>query len=590
MKPEPELTAPTRSRNAKRLGPIIGVAAVLAGGISIAVASGGKDKVKTAPSAASTTVASTLPTPATSAVGSSAPTATTAPTAAIAYPLTFEQAKKTGLSDKVNWGKRCDTAKGTLAVPDYFAQPCFAPFTGDNGGATAQGVTKDEITIVYYIGQEADPIISYITDAIKNTDTNAGRAKTMEGIVKYYETFFELYGRKVKLISYEGTGGALDELAARADAQVVAEKYKPFVVFGGPALTSGFADELAARKVMCIGCTPAQPTDFYVARDPYVWALDASAEQKQTHAVEFLKKQIIGKNATHAGEKLASTPRKFGLIYLQSSKASKDLADAYAKAMADAGAPFADVVAYALDPATIQASASQAISKMKSAGVTTIVFSGDPVAPRDFSKEATAQEYFPEWFVSAATLVDTNAFARTYDQQQWAHAFGVTTLAARTNPTTFGYNAIYKWFSGAPAPAADSIGVIQPSPALFFAVAQGVGPNLTPQTFKTTLFAGLGTKPAVSQPFLSWGDKLWPTPDYEGIDDATVIWWDPKASGPDEIRKQGTGMYQFVDGGKRYLAGQWPTVDKLFDPDGAVAIYDTPPPGEAPPSYPSLTP
>ena len=62
--------------------------------------------------------------------------------------------------------------------------------------------------------------------------------------------------------------------------------------------------------------------------------------------------------------------------------------------------------------------------------MTTIVFSGDPVAPRDFTKEATAQEYFPEWFIAGTTLVDTNAFGRTYDPQQLLHAFGVTQLAA----------------------------------------------------------------------------------------------------------------------------------------------------------------
>ena len=47
--------------------------------------------------------------------------------------------------------------------------------------------------------------------------------------------------------------------------------------------------------------------------------------------------------------------------------------------------------------------------------------------------------------------------------------------------------------------------------------------------------------------------------DYNGIDDATLIWWDPTATGPDEIRKDGTGMWQYVDGGKRYLPGEWPT-------------------------------
>ena len=68
--------------------------------------------------------------------------------------------------------------------------------------------------------------------------------------------YFELYGRTVNLVTFEGTGGATDDVAARADAARIAEEYKPFVVLGGPALTSAFADELAAREIMCIGCTP----------------------------------------------------------------------------------------------------------------------------------------------------------------------------------------------------------------------------------------------------------------------------------------------------------------------------------------------
>ena len=71
------------------------------------------------------------------------------------------------------------------------------------------------------------------------------------------------------------------------------------------------------------------------------------------------------------------------------------------------------------------------------------------------------------------------------------------------------------------------------------------------------------------------------------MDDATAFWWDATATGADEIRRDGTGMYQYVDGGKRYLPGEWPTEDKLFNPDGAVAIYLTPPAGEERGDYPS---
>ena len=66
-----------------------------------------------------------------------------------------------------------------------------------------------------------------------------------------------------------------------------------------------------------------------------------------------------------------------------------------------------------------------------------------------------------------------------------------------------------------------------------------------------------------------------------------MIWWDPAATGLDEIRKPGVGMYQFVDGGERYLPGAWPSTDKFFDPTGAVTMYDTAPGNENAPTYPS---
>ncbi|MFN6120088.1 MAG: hypothetical protein ACK5CE_10735 [Actinomycetes bacterium] len=574
--------------------------AVVGIGIGVIAFSGGADaeSVTPAPTVPSAPAGSTdtttpdegtgeAPATTTAATDGAAPT-TTAATGEWTYPLSFSDAEELGVVDQIDWGDRCDTSTGVIAVPDFFAPECYAPFTGDNGGATDQGVTADEIVVVNYLGLEGDPVIGYITDAVAVNDTNEQQGQTMLDLVEYYHAFYELYGRKVRLVNFEGTGIATDEVAARADAALIAEQYEPFAVLGGPALTSAFGDELAARGIMCIGCTPGQPTEFYAERDPLVWSLGTSSAQGQTHVVEFVTKQLVGKNAEHAGEEFRDQPRRFGYLYLDSSGAAADLAQEFADAMEAAGAPFAETVVYALDPATIQATASQAISKMKSAGVTTIVFSGDPVAPRDFTREATAQEYFPEWVVAGSTLVDTNAFSRTYDQQQWQHAFGVTFGAVRTDTNLVGSYALYKWFNGTEPPAPGRLPVMAPNPALFFAVLQGVGPNLTHETWRDALFAGTGTRQAISQPFLSWGDKeYWPYTDYHGVDDATIFWWDAEATGPDELRKEGQGMWQYVDGGTRYLPGQWPTEERLFDPEGAEDFYTVPPPGEEPPSYPS---
>jgi len=120
-------------------------------------------------------------------------------------------------------------------------------------------------------------------------------------------------------------------------------------------------------------------------------------------------------------------------------------------------------------------------------------------------------------------------------------------------------------------------------------VIQGIGPHLTAQDFKDALFAADRTPLAISQPSLSYGDKgIWPHPDYVGVDDATEVWWDPSVSGKDEIERDGQGLYQYVDGGKRFLPGEWPTgPTKAFQKDGAVSIYETVPPGEQVPTYPS---
>jgi hypothetical protein len=306
----------------------------------------------------------------------------------------------------------------------------------------------------------------------------------------------------------------------------------------------------------------------------------------------FVQQQLVGNNADLGGEAVVNSPRTFAYVYLESGPTSAELADRFAGLMEGAGTPFVEVIPYALDPATIQQTALQTITRLKSAGVTTVLFFGDPVAPRDFTREATAQGYFPEWVVAASSLTDTRAFGRTYDQEQWQHAFGVTTLVAPVAPTVAGYPAQYEWFNGTTAPADESIGVDQPNLMLFANVAQDTGPNLTHETWRDSLFAIEPTQRGVSNPSLSWGEHgLWDFVDYHGIDDTTALWWDADATGPDELRREGTGMWAYPNGGERFLPGDWPTERiALFEDEGAVTIFNERPPGEEVPDYEPLPP
>ncbi|HZX56971.1 MAG TPA: hypothetical protein VFE86_19950, partial [Ilumatobacteraceae bacterium] len=184
-------TGADRNRQLRRWGPIGAVVAVAAIGVIVLVTRDSDDEASSATTsstaAATTTVASETTAASTETTAASSQTTTppaSAPPAAVTFPMSFADATDQGLADTIDWGSRCDTSTGKLAVPDFFAQPCFAPFSGDNGGATAPGVTADAITIVYYEGQETDPIIAYITDAIHVDDTNGDQFATMKELVR----------------------------------------------------------------------------------------------------------------------------------------------------------------------------------------------------------------------------------------------------------------------------------------------------------------------------------------------------------------------------------------------------------------------
>jgi hypothetical protein len=511
--------------------------------------------------------------------------------------MNFSTADELGIIEDIDWGERCDTERGRVAVPDFFAPECFEPFEGDNGGATHQGVTEDTITIAYWQAQEQDPILAYLTSAILNDDTNAQNVETIENMLPYFETYYETYGRSVELVVVDASGTIADEAAARADAVRIAEDIQPFMVWGGPTLTSAFAEELAARDIPCISCGPSQQYQFY-ADNPFMnFSITTSTEQNGLIVAEYVGKRLAGQPAIHAGdEAMRNQDRVFGRIWIESSATSVELNEQFEAALGEYGVEIAESQSYVLDPATLQESAASVITRMKEAGVTSILISGDPIAPREFTNEASAQNYFPEWIMTGSTLMDTTAFARTYNQEQWQNAFGVSTLAARVARGVGSYFSLYEWFNGAEPPADDSIGVLIPTPATFYAYLQYTGPNLTPETFGQAVFDGPPTQTALTAPTLDYGENgRWPAdlePDYFGIDDISEIWWDPDEPGLDEIDKEGVGMWRWVDGGQRYLYGEIPEgPPDMFVEEGSVAIYEQRPPEETSPSdYTPLSP
>ncbi|MET0804165.1 MAG: hypothetical protein ABW009_09730, partial [Acidimicrobiales bacterium] len=143
--------------------------------------------------------------------------------------LSFSAAEEQGI--EVEWPDTCDTERGTVAIPNYFAAECYAPFEGDNGGATDTGVTEDTITIAYY-QSPPNPISDFILGGFGITDTNEEALATMQTYVDIFNEYFETYGRTVEVVEVEGSGPPNDDVAARADAVRVDEEIGAFMVWG----------------------------------------------------------------------------------------------------------------------------------------------------------------------------------------------------------------------------------------------------------------------------------------------------------------------------------------------------------------------
>ncbi len=541
----------------RRWGPIIAIVAVIAIVAGIVLMGGGDDGDDTA-------------TTTTTGSGGGAPEGA----------ISFSRAEAEGLD--VTFADTCDTETGRLAMPYYFAPECYAEVE-DNGGATAPGVTADEITVVVYIAQDADAVLDFITAPIANDDTGAQAEATYQGFTDMFNAYMQTYGRTVKLEFLRASGQSTDEVAARADAVKAMDEMGAFAVWGGPVLSNAWTQEIKARGGVCIGCPGLDDAA------PSVFSVAPGADQTRQLMVEYVTKKLAGKPAEHAGQAdYTSTDRVFGHLWIDTGSAdAKQGADDLKQLLADEGVELAEQIGYELNPGTLQEQATTIISRLKEAGVTSVILGGDPIAPKTLTEVATAQDYHPEWILGTATLQDVTAFARTYDQDQWRHAFGFSYLTARLATGLGAPDVLYKWWSGTLAPADDTVGVLWPNPATFFAGVQAAGPTLTAETFRNGLFSGEVAEPAITQPSINYGEHgLWDEVDYNGIDDITEIWWDPTASGDDELRRPGTGMYRYVDGGQRYLVGSLTEDLKAFDETGTVTIYDEVPAAEAPPDAP----
>jgi hypothetical protein len=485
----------------------------------------------------------------------------------------------------------CDPATGRIKVPTRYAPPCV-PGAPDNGGATYQGVTKDSITVAVYINR-LNPAAQALLRASGIEDSEENMKATYQAYVQYFEAHYQTWGRKVKLVFVTPSGADNDDAAAKADAIKVATEIKAFASWGGPIATTAYADELAARKILCI-CTISQPNEFYTDRAPYVISGLMSNTEGYIHRAEYVGKRLANRPAKFAGDPLLATKtRTFGLLYYETTEQSyRSGVLFFEKELAKYGVKLSDRLAFTganNDPSATQEQARTLIARLKEKGVTSVIYAGDPLSPVFFTQEATRQRYNPEWILTGSAFTDTTFFARTYDQTQWAHAFGLSYLPARTPMALSDSYRVHEWEFGKPPAAKAMHPLLYSFPWIFYTGMHLGGPVVTPTSIRDGLFRFPPTgKGAITSLHISFGRHgIWPFDDYLANDDATEIFWDASANGPDETDRNGVGMYRYIAGGKRFLPGEHPKTDtRAFDNKDTVTLYTQHPASDRPPDYP----
>jgi hypothetical protein len=481
---------------------------------------------------------------------------------------------------------QCDPTVGRIRLQSYAAPLCVKAWNNgaDNGGATAQGVTKNSILVVVLWNllnpeQSGNRSGLYTNQATGQNDLD-GAVNALVDQNEIYKHVYETWGRDVefKFVRSSGT----DETAQRADA-VTVNAMKPFGVIdaasriGTPAVGGGPVFEQAVIN----GGVP------YVSPRPVV-----STEATRVYGLntaEFLGKYLKGGKAAYAGADLKNKPRVYGVLYAsnfniaffeqQVKKYGIKLA-----AKAEYTVPANESVANAGTSGDVAEQLPTLVTKLKSAGVTTLIDFANNTATAGATKAMKSQEWFPEIIVTTYPYTDLDILARSFDQDVWAHAFGMVWFLPYVEGQTDVLSQTFQWFWGKDQGtrwqgATADLG-------LLYLRIHYTGPTLTKKAMQKPLPQGSAVGGYYSKSMSTFESVTVPESQITPRGSA-LGWWNSAITGHANfnIGGAGKGAYMYLNNGRRYIAGHFPKgKPAFFDASKSVQSFTSLPASE--PTFP----
>ncbi|MGH9028748.1 MAG: hypothetical protein ACRDV4_03955 [Acidimicrobiales bacterium] len=421
-----------------------------------------------------------------------------------------------------------------------YAPLCVPAFHGTNGGSTSHGVTSSTITISYREPNSTQQAAaeSLAGDAFPNDN---GLISDMQTYVKFFNSQFELYGRKVKLVPYQGQGDYLaeDEGQGLAATQADAETASGLGAFGDltfPLFGSQYYEQdLAEAGVVGIGGL-GFPTQWYQQYSPYEYSVTPTGTAGADGFVNIACDRMAGLPAIFAGDSsYQSQTRKFGLITPDNPE-YMDIGNLVQSGLQQScGVSLAKRVSYSIDISTFEQQAVSIVAQLKQAGVTTVICGCDPLFPILLDEAADQQQYKPEWL--GIGWYDPQG--RLPSQDQMEHQIsqeGTYPPASQTEA--------YKAFELADPggqPAEQYYAVAYYEVLYLFDALQATGPNLNPKTFQQGVFSMPQSAPGDVGTWAGGQGAFSPVTTTE------IGWWDPNAVSNFDGKK---GAWESCEGGR----------------------------------------
>ncbi len=437
-----------------------------------------------------------------------------------------------GLSGTTVGGYTC--TPGRRQVPwSLYAPYCVPAWHGNNGGATAPGVTATTINVSVNYASNGG-LCPFLASMESSSIASEQLFKKMiNTYVALFNKDFELWGRKVVIKYFNGQGCYASELLgqdqsqAEADAQTAAS----LNVFADTSMLYSappYDTALAQKHIIAIG-GEFMPHSWYQQNAPYEYSTIASCSKFMTSVVQIVKNSINGLPAIYTGNKIFHhEPAKIGLIYPSAAFLAPCAQQVVSELKAD-HIPIKATFVYDISNfGSVSDEATTVMSDFHQKGITTVICGCDPVTPMYMAGAAAQQNYYPEWIpMTLGDGVTRGIMGSPAARKEWSHA--ITNYVQTTPPQDQEYTLAYKIATGHQLHGLINVvtaGGVYPDILLLFSALQQAGPDLTVQSFQRGIWS---LPPSVQD--ASMGGWAFMPGHYTTPSNYMISYWDNNARG-----------------------------------------------------------